>query len=646
MAESKLQRYAAQPEHEDVTFLKQDQVGGILAQGLAELYQQQPAHPIHFLGNWLLNFAATEKNKALEASKLERKLLLDAKYQQTLEAQGENRRRKLAEIESKTNFEADFLDKIKQSLDVDDLLSLLAEHLQGYLKASGAYVGQLEKVKRTVTDLDDDHAHEDPEAPEVIRYVGVSKNHQHMQDKVLSEEQGSTTYSVFKAKEEEPPAENAEELEEGAEPPLVEERLNTAYVEQVVGNPKMHFFDVPKLGAFLALPLVYKSCLNEAAFDAAVEDALKIKRIKAERELERQQKAENIGSVHSGVGHEEEEGDSAPVEEMQPEAFKSVDVKLVVCVDSLGQDRPFSEDQRDYCEWWVRTFQANWERAEAESLRRDVTVYIDQHNVDQQLQNDKQTEWAEEERVAREEAAKDASQPEEAQHLSSLRAIVEVYRSRLLSADMQRSLHAFAEYKVLKYARVFQLAFYYFGIRKDRLVERGTNLIQWKRAKQLLDHSFQTYIREVNPCGPKALEPPPYAMTNKLLSDVERLNTEEVEHYSLALGLLLRFLQTCLKLRQLDVAYRRAIYFRKKEERERAIQAANDLAQRRADRLREGRDAHEKAQAELEEGAEKAEFDESKFLQEFDERESNVTVEIPPEVVPDKDGDIPFEEDK
>ena len=645
MAESKLQRYAAQPEHEDVTFLKQDQIGGILSKGLAELYQQQPAHPIHFLGNWLLNFAATEKNKAQEVAKTERKLLLDAKYQQTLEAQAENRRRKLAEIEAKTNFEADFLDRIKQSLDVDDLLSHLAEHLQGYLKSSGAYVGQLEKVKRAVTDLDDDHAHEDPEAPEVIHYVGASKNHQHMVDKILTEEQGATTYSVFKAKEEEP-AEVVDEPEEGAEPPLVEEHLNTAYVEQVVGNAKMHFFDVPKLGAFLALPLVYKSCLNEVAFDAAVEDALKIKRMKAERELERQQKVENAGSLHSGAGREEEETEQAVVDELQSEPFKTVDVKLVVCTDSLGQDRPFSEDQRDYCEWWVRTFQAHWERAEAESLQRDVVAYIQQHNLDQQLLNDKQTEWTEEERVAQEEAAKDASQPEEAQRIASLKALLEVYRTRLLSGEMQRVLHAFADYKVLKHARVFQLAFYYFGIRKERLVERGTNRIQWKRAKQLLDHSFQTYIREVSPCGPKALEPPPYAMTTKLLADVERINVDEVQQYSLALGLLLRFLQTCLKLRQLDVAYRRAIYFRKRDERERAIQTANELAQRKADRLREARDAHEKAQTELEEGAEKTDFDEAKFMQEFDEHESNATVEIPPEVVPDKDGDIPFEEDK
>ena len=133
-------------------------------------------------------------------------------------------------------------------------------------------------------------------------------------------------------------------------------------------------------------------------------------------------------------------------------------------------------------------------------------------------------------------------------------------------------------------------------------------------------------------------------MTTKLLADVERTNADKGQQY--ALGLLLRFLQTCLKLRQLDVAYRRAIYFRKRDERERAIQTANELAQRKADRLREARDAHEKAQTELEEGAEKTDFDEAKFMQEFDEHESNATVEIPPEVVPDKDGDIPFEEDK
>jgi hypothetical protein len=43
-------------------------------------------------------------------------------------------------------------------------------------------------------------------------------------------------------------------------------------VKDVVREPKMHFFKVPRLGSYLAVRLEYNACLNETAFDAAVAD--------------------------------------------------------------------------------------------------------------------------------------------------------------------------------------------------------------------------------------------------------------------------------------------------------------------------------------------------------------------------------------
>jgi len=43
-------------------------------------------------------------------------------------------------------------------------------------------------------------------------------------------------------------------------------------VPEVVRQPKMHYWAVPRLGSFLAAPLVYKSCLNVDSFDKAVTD--------------------------------------------------------------------------------------------------------------------------------------------------------------------------------------------------------------------------------------------------------------------------------------------------------------------------------------------------------------------------------------
>jgi len=43
-------------------------------------------------------------------------------------------------------------------------------------------------------------------------------------------------------------------------------------VKEVVREPKMHFWKVPRLGAFMAIPLVYKSCLSIQSFQIAFDD--------------------------------------------------------------------------------------------------------------------------------------------------------------------------------------------------------------------------------------------------------------------------------------------------------------------------------------------------------------------------------------
>jgi len=43
------------------------------------------------------------------------------------------------------------------------------------------------------------------------------------------------------------------------------------YISDVMKEPKLHYFKLPKLGAYIALPLVYKSCLSEYSFEKGLE---------------------------------------------------------------------------------------------------------------------------------------------------------------------------------------------------------------------------------------------------------------------------------------------------------------------------------------------------------------------------------------
>jgi hypothetical protein len=47
-------------------------------------------------------------------------------------------------------------------------------------------------------------------------------------------------------------------------------------VPEVVKEPSIHFFKVPRLGSYMAIRLEYESCLFEEALDAGVIDYLQV----------------------------------------------------------------------------------------------------------------------------------------------------------------------------------------------------------------------------------------------------------------------------------------------------------------------------------------------------------------------------------
>lgn len=55
------------------------------------------------------------------------------------------------------------------------------------------------------------------------------------------------------------------------------------YVSHVVRQKDIHFWTVPRLGAFMAIPLIYQSCMSDEALDAAITDWTEVsKKIEAQ----------------------------------------------------------------------------------------------------------------------------------------------------------------------------------------------------------------------------------------------------------------------------------------------------------------------------------------------------------------------------
>lgn len=48
-------------DHPDAAYIKRDDIGLVIAKGLAVMYKTQPTNPCDFLAKWLLNYSEVEK---------------------------------------------------------------------------------------------------------------------------------------------------------------------------------------------------------------------------------------------------------------------------------------------------------------------------------------------------------------------------------------------------------------------------------------------------------------------------------------------------------------------------------------------------------------------------------------------------------
>lgn len=57
---------AAVHEHPDATYIKRDDLGLVIAKGLAVMYKAQPSNPVDFLAKWLLNHSNIQQQAVAE----------------------------------------------------------------------------------------------------------------------------------------------------------------------------------------------------------------------------------------------------------------------------------------------------------------------------------------------------------------------------------------------------------------------------------------------------------------------------------------------------------------------------------------------------------------------------------------------------
>ena len=155
-------------------------------------------------------------------------------------------------------------------------------------------------------------------------------------------------------------------------------------VDEVVREQNIHYYNVPRLGSYLAVKLEYESCLFEEAFDEAVLNYADVALQKHEQQVkknewEEQQAEEKLAKEENGEDYSPEEKEW---DEVKPAPFKTKKVQYVVCLNTMGKDRKYNEDQKLYALRTVQMFRDRWEALERENLENDVLAKLGRQEYD------------------------------------------------------------------------------------------------------------------------------------------------------------------------------------------------------------------------------------------------------------------------
>ena len=158
------------------------------------------------------------------------------------------------------------------------------------------------------------------------------------------------------------------------------------FVRDTVREKDMFYYKVPRLGSYLAIRLEFDSCLNEEAYDAAVENYIEVDQMNTNLMEEKKAWEEEQAELKRARQEQAEAEGEEEVPEFEPEErdwtlyeyepFKTQKVQYCLCLNTMGQDREFTDEERLYALACVKNYRARWEQVEREQLRRDVEYKI------------------------------------------------------------------------------------------------------------------------------------------------------------------------------------------------------------------------------------------------------------------------------
>ena len=297
-----------------------------------------------------------------------------------------------------------------------------------------------------------------------------------------------------------------------------------------------------------------------------------------------QELAENIENLEKQLIPWEEE----PV---KLQDYDKEDKNIYICLDTLGQDRIFSEEEIKYIKKVGANIKQSLEQLEQNLLEKDRDIRI--KFLDQEAKIKTEEKYSDEkfeecintrilQYYASDEYKSKGVTDEITKAFEGDLEKMRYLKKLIIEGECLNILLTFQDFEFVENIKVFQNLFYFAKINPLDINENKTNKLEWKKARKLWNQIFP-YIQEYNPVGAK---PEPIKQIYKLNKIKENLEAclqkrDEIKTYSQTLVILMDLILHIIKVRHDDIIDRLCKIAVYKDKREKIIKENKEIEEER-----------------------------------------------------------------
>ena len=267
------------------------------------------------------------------------------------------------------------------------------------------------------------------------------------------------------------------------------------------------------------------------------------------------------------------------------------ETKIYLCLDTLGQDRVFSEKEIQFIKKIGVTIRNSMENLEQTLLEKDRDIRIRFMELETKIKSqEKYSDEKSEDLInqtlnqyyASEEYKSKGITEEDEKVFEGDLVKMKYLRDAYLFGEFKEAVETFQDFEFVEFSKAFQNLLYFCKANPLDINEKNTNKLEWEKAKKYWSNIF-SYATNYNPLGPKPEEVKSIYKLNKIKENLELsiAKRDEVKAYSQTLLMFIDFILFLIKVRHDDIIRRICNVAVLKDKREQIIKTNTEIDEER-----------------------------------------------------------------